>query len=158
MKRLGAAAALVLVAGCSSVGPTSPIQTTFASPTLTLAPTATAASPSASLPASQVPSLGPDEAKALDLATRYETARAAGNSSQALGPLSDPPQAVIGSLAAFQTGEIAYDASGGTVLVHPTPDPGRPNSLPTSSAHRKPRSRTKRTSPEAISSSSNTRR
>lgn len=117
MKRLGAVAALVLVAGCSSVGPTSPIPTTFASPTPTLAPTATAVSPSASLPASQVPSVGPDEAKALDLATRYETARAAGNWSEAWGLLSDRSQAVIGSLAAFETGEIAYNASGGAVFV-----------------------------------------
>lgn len=66
-----------------------------------------------------------DAAAALDLATRFETARAGAQWSVAWGLLSDQSQAAFGSVAAFGQSEAAYNAEGGTVfdITAPTQDP-----------------------------------
>ena len=114
MKRLGVVVVVALAAACSNANPATP------TPTTTFAPTATAVSQTA--PPATSP--GSDAAKALDLATRYETARAAGRWSEAWGLLSDRSKGVLGSLAAFEAEETAYNSSGGTdfAIQPPTQD------------------------------------
>ena len=65
-----------------------------------------------------------DAATALDVAGRYEAARADGEWSAAWAFLSERSQTTIGSLAAFESEETAYNAQGGTVfsLQAPTHD------------------------------------
>jgi hypothetical protein len=71
------------------------------------------------------PSATPDASAALDLARRFETARAAGRWSDAWALLSADSQATIGSLDVFETEERAYNAAGGTVfeIQDPSRDP-----------------------------------
>jgi photosystem II stability/assembly factor-like uncharacterized protein len=66
-----------------------------------------------------------DAATALDVATRFETARAGGQWSLAWGLLSDQNQAALGSVAAFGQSEAAYNADGRSVfdITAPTQDP-----------------------------------
>lgn len=58
-----------------------------------------------------------DLATALDLATRYETARAEGRWVDAWNLLAPLSQLRIGTLARFAEGETAYNASGGSTFV-----------------------------------------
>ena len=71
------------------------------------------------------PPLSPDGSAALDLATRYETARSGGDFVTAWAMLSDQAQALAGSESAFAATEAAYNAAGGTVfsIQAPTQDP-----------------------------------
>lgn len=62
------------------------------------------------------PSLSGDAAMALNVATLYETARASGQWSVAWALPSKRSQATIGSLAAFEATETAYNAVGGTMF------------------------------------------
>ncbi len=81
--------------------------------------------PSATATTTPVPSLSADAATALDVATRYETARARGQWPDAWALLSAQSQAQVGSEPAFMANEAAYNASGGTVfsIQAPTQDP-----------------------------------
>ncbi len=53
----------------------------------------------------------------MDLATRFETARAGGEWTEAWALLSTQSQQVFGTLAGFEASESAYNASGGTVFM-----------------------------------------
>ena len=98
----------------------SPLHEQGPSPLLSLEP-----SPPPAAPASLGPPLSADATRALDLATRYETARAAGNWSDAWELLSEQSRAAIGSPATFAANERAYDDAGGEVFTiqGPTRDP-----------------------------------
>ena len=111
----------LLATACSTVIVATPTPI----PTTTIGSIAPSASLNVPSEASHESTLGSDAADALDLATRFETARAAGRWPEAWGLLSDRSKGAIGTLAAFQSEETAYNASGGAdfVIQAPTQDP-----------------------------------
>jgi hypothetical protein len=120
----------VVLSACSAQTGPSPTPSA-ASPGPTGSPSAAQASPSplASSDAGVSPrsSLSADATTALDLATRWETARAAGRWSEAWAVLSAQSQATIGSLATFEANERADNDVGGAVFT--IQDPTRDTDL-----------------------------
>lgn len=68
-------------------------------------------------PSPAASTLSPDAAAALAAAEAYEAARAAGHWSTAWAMLSGYSQAQVGSLAAYEANETAYNRSGGTLYT-----------------------------------------
>lgn len=104
------AATVLLLAACAAQASAMPAAERSVEPNPSVG-----AAPSSMTPAPSDASIG-DAAAALELATRFETARAAAKWSVAWPLLSERSQATIGSLASFTAEEAAYNAQGGTMF------------------------------------------
>lgn len=77
------------------------------------------------LPTTSLPTASRDPQKALSVATTWEEARATGDWTKAWGMLAPYSQAIIGTKAAFASGEATYNRVGGSTFVvsDPTQNP-----------------------------------